>query len=139
MQSIRGRRRWRVDWRGHGRDGEGGRGTPEPTLPPLSSTSIFAQDISIPPILTHHPILRSTPILTHHSIFYTPTDLHITFHMPTDLHINRDFRSTCHPTIITHISPFIDHIFTISGVTKGCRTREKCNFFFKRENGNFLL
>ena len=76
MQPIQGRRRWRVDWRGRGRDGgqghgqgcEGGRGTPEPTLPPLSPTPIFSQDISILPILTHHSILRFAPILTHHPI-----------------------------------------------------------------------
>ena len=36
MQPIQGRGRGRVDRRGHGRDGEGGRGTHEPTL----STSI---------------------------------------------------------------------------------------------------
>ena len=42
MQPIRGRGRERVDRGGHGRDGEGGRGTLEPTLP-----------TSIPPPPTH--------------------------------------------------------------------------------------
>ena len=57
MQPIRGkgrgRGRGRVDHRGHGRDGESGRGTPEPTLP-----------TSIPPILTPH--LPYPHTLTHH-------------------------------------------------------------------------
>ena len=69
MQPIRGRGRGRVDRRGRGRDGgcgggrdgEGGRGTPEPTLP-----------TSIPPILTHHPILPYFPILTHHPNIFIP-------------------------------------------------------------------
>ena len=53
MQPIGGRGRGRDKrgcgrdgGRGRGRDGEGGHGTPELTLP-----------TSIPPILTHHPIL----------------------------------------------------------------------------------
>ena len=41
--------------RGHGRDSEGGRGTPEPTLP-----------TSIPPILTHHPRFLYPHTLAHH-------------------------------------------------------------------------
>ena len=104
MQPIRGRGRGRIDRQGHGRghgpNGEGGRGTSEPTLPPLSPTPIFAPDTSIPPILTHHPILTYPPylpIITRYfhispylpitRYFYTPTDLHITFHTPTNLHI----------------------------------------------------
>ena len=63
MQPIRGR--GRVDRRGrsrddgrvHGRDGEGGRGTPEPTLP---------TSIPHPPILTHHPRLLNPHRLAHH-------------------------------------------------------------------------
>ena len=62
--------------RGRGRDGEGGRGTPELTL--LTS---------IPPILIHHSILSYFPILTHHSILLYPIDLYITFHTPRHLHI----------------------------------------------------
>ena len=73
MQPIRGRGRGRVDrrgcgldsGRGHSRDVEGGRGTPEPTLP----TSITPQCL---------PITRN---------LYTPTDLHITFHTPRHLHV----------------------------------------------------
>ena len=61
MQPIQGR--GRVDQgsrgqdggRGHVRDGEGGRGTPEPTL--LTS---------IPPILTHHSRFLYPHRLTHH-------------------------------------------------------------------------
>ena len=63
MKPIRGRGRERVDrrgsdcdggrcrsrdgWRDYGRDGDGGHGTPEPTLPPLSPTPVFAPDTSI--------------------------------------------------------------------------------------------
>ena len=65
MQPIRGRGRGRgrVDrrgcdrdgGRGHGRDGEGGRGTPKSTL-----------TTSIPPILTHYPRFLYPHRLTHH-------------------------------------------------------------------------
>ena len=77
-----------------------------------------------PPILTHHPdttICSYLPITRYFHTplyllitryFYTPADLHITFHTPIDLHISRYFGSTCHPTIITHISPFTYHILS---------------------------
>ena len=65
MQPIRGRGRGRVDQRGHGRDGEGGRGTPEPTLP-----------TSIPTLLTHHPRFLYPHRLTHH-IPYPHTLTHL--------------------------------------------------------------
>ena len=71
MQPVRGRGRGRVDRRGHGRDGgrdgEGDRGTPEPTLPTL-----------IPPILTHHPRFLYPHRLTHH----LPYPLTLTHHLP---------------------------------------------------------
>ena len=44
-----GRGRGRYGWQGYGRYGKGGRGTPEPTLPPLSPTPIFTPHISIRP------------------------------------------------------------------------------------------
>ena len=46
-------------------DGEGGRGTPEPTLP-----------TSIPPILTHHLIFLYSHRLTHH-LQYPQTLTHL--------------------------------------------------------------
>ena len=65
MQAIRGRGGGRVDrrgrdrdggqgrsrygWRCYGQHGEGGRGTPDPTLSPLLPSPIFAPDTSIRP------------------------------------------------------------------------------------------
>ena len=68
MQPIQGRGRGRFDRRGHGRDGEGGRGTPEPTL----STSIPPRTypspkIFIPPQTYTSP---STPPNTYTSLSY---------------------------------------------------------------------
>ena len=63
MQPIQGkgrvdrRARSRDDGRAHGRDGEGSRGTPEPTLP---------TSIPHPPILTHHPRFLYPHRLIHH-------------------------------------------------------------------------
>ena len=80
MQSIRGKGKGRVDRRGHGRDGEGGCGTPEPTLP---------TSMPLPPH-QYLPITRyfhTSPYLPITRYFYTPTNLHITFRTPTHLHI----------------------------------------------------
>ena len=55
MQPIRGRGRGRVDRRG--------RGTSEPTLPPLSSTPIFAPDSSIR--VTPHPLAMAGEGMPH--------------------------------------------------------------------------
>ena len=73
MQPIRGRGRGRVDCRGRGRDGEGSRGTLEPTFP-----------TSIPPpppppsILTPHPRFLYPYTLTHH----LPYPQTLTHHLP---------------------------------------------------------
>ena len=83
MQPIRdrGRGKGRVDRQGRGRDGgrdrgqdgEGGRGTPEPTLPPLSPTPIFAPDTSIrfhtypSPDTFIHPHTYTSPSIAPHT------------------------------------------------------------------------
>ena len=78
MQPIQGRERGRVDWQGRGRDGEGGRGTLEPTLPPLSPTPIFAPDTSIrshtypSPDTFIHPQTYTSPSIAPHT--YTLVD-----------------------------------------------------------------
>ena len=86
MQPIRGRGRGkrRVDHRGRGQDGEGGRGTPEPTLP-----------TSIPPIFTPHPRFLYPHTLTHH----LPYPHTLTHHLP-------------YPHTLTHHLPF-PHTLTL--------------------------
>ena len=77
VQPIRGKGRERVDrqrrgrdgGQGLGRDGEGGHGTPEPTL----TTSIPPPP---PPILTRHPRFLYPHKLTHH-LPYPQTLIHL--------------------------------------------------------------
>ena len=77
MQPIRGGGRGRVDQRGrdqdggraHGRDGEGGRGTPEPTLPTSIPPHTYPSlEIFIPP---HTYTSPSIPPDTYTSLPYS--------------------------------------------------------------------
>ena len=96
MQPIRGRGRGRVDRRGHGRDGEGGRGTPELTLP-YPSPEIF-----IPPqTYTSPSISPDTYTSLPYPVSPEPTSIAVDITLPS------------HPLSSPTLPPISDTIFDL--------------------------
>ena len=95
MQPIRGRGRGRVDQRGHGRDGEGGRGTLEPTLPTSIPPHTYpSPEIFIPP---HTYTSLSIPPDTYTSLPYPMSP------KPTSIVV--DITLSSHPLSSLHCLP----------------------------------
>ena len=121
MQPIRGRGRGRIDWRvrgrdggrGHSRDGEGGCGTPEPTLPTSIPTHTYPPpEIFVPPQTYTSPSISlvtytspSIPLDTYTSLPYPVS--------PEPASIAVDITLSSHPLSSPTLLPIDDTIFNL--------------------------